>query len=92
MNLNEIVNAWITSINPSEDEKKRSIERLEICEGCTFKKEILKNKKWSTICSSCGCVISKKIFSQEFNPCPLKKWEEVDKKYTTFYKTQKTIF
>jgi len=45
----------------------------------------LTNKlKIGVVCGECGCPITKKIFSNDFNDCPLKKWEEVDTTYQTF--------
>ena len=35
----------------------------------------------ATVCGECGCPIAKKIFTNDYNPCPLKKWEEVDAEY-----------
>ena len=29
-------------------------------------------------CTSCGCPVSKKVFTSSFNPCPELKWENVD--------------
>jgi hypothetical protein len=92
MNFKEIVTAWITSLNPNDAEKTRSIERASICIKCEYKKEIFDNKEWSTICGKCGCPLSKKVFSQEYNPCPIKRWEEVDIKYPHLYKNKKSIF
>lgn len=92
MNFKEIVTAWITSLNPNDEEQSRSIERASICIKCEYKKEILKNKEWSAICGKCGCPLSKKVFSQEYNPCPIKRWEEVDKKYIHLQKSNKSIF
>lgn len=87
MNFIEIAKAWITSLNPTEDQKKRSLERIEICNSCEKNKPF----KGIYICSSCGCPISKKVFSHEYNPCPLKKWEAIDKNYLHLQKNTKTI-
>jgi hypothetical protein len=91
MNISEIVTAWITSFNPTTEQKSRASERAEICFGC----DRLKNTNLFTnkvqVCGACGCPINKKVFSQEYNPCPLKKWEEVDKKYVPKEKNKKTL-
>ena len=78
MNPVEIVKAWITSFNPSEDEERMSLARKKICDECPSKASILKRKGWATICKECGCPISKKIYTKTYNPCPLGKWAEVD--------------
>jgi len=81
INPKQIIKAWATSFNPNTDEKELADLRKKICDSCPSKKEVLKNKKWSAVCSECGCPISKKVFTIEFNPCPLKKWEPVDEKF-----------
>ena len=86
MNFAEIVNAWIISFNPNEDQKILALNRSNICDTCEYKKYVIKKP----ICSACGCPISKKIFSEEQNPCPKKKWKEVDSKYFS-EKKQKNI-
>jgi hypothetical protein len=92
MNISEIVTAWITSFNPTDQQKKIAIERAEICFGCDrIKTKSVLSKKLK-VCGACGCPIDKKVFSQEYNPCPLKKWEDVDKKYISKVKTKKTIW
>jgi hypothetical protein len=80
-NYKEIFESWFTAFNPNEKEKIIAQERLDICLGCEHRKEVLKGKNWSAYCNSCGCPISKKVFSSHFNPCPEKKWEPVDVKY-----------
>jgi hypothetical protein len=80
-NYKEIFDAWVTAINPTEKEKELANKRLDVCKGCEFRKETIKGYKWSTICSACGCPLSKKVFSNAFNPCPKGIWEEVDSQY-----------
>ena len=80
-NYKEIFDAWVTSINPSTNEKILAQERLNICEGCEHRKELFKNNGWSEICKLCGCPLSKKVYSKFYNSCPIKKWEEVDVKF-----------
>lgn len=90
-NIKEIIDAWVISNNPNENQLNKSIERGNICEICPSKKVIIKSIRLATICGECGCPISKKIFSLDYNPCPLKKWEEVDKKYFIEQKNIKTL-
>ena len=78
MNTAEIIKAWITSFNPSEDEQNMALGRKNICEQCPSNKKILRKKGWSSICKECGCPIAKKIYTKTYNPCPLGKWEEID--------------
>jgi hypothetical protein len=77
----EIFNAWITSLNPTEDQLILAQHRAAICKDCEHKQQFIKDLKLAIICNLCGCPIQKKIFSNKNNPCPLKKWEEVDKKF-----------
>lgn len=93
MNIKDIINAWASKINPSEDEINLAQERSNICSGCVFKKSFFSKKEWSSICGQCGCPITSKIFSKEFNSCPEKKWEGVDSKYIKIFnhKKNKTI-
>ena len=45
-----------------------------------------------TRCKECGCPIKKKVFSDDFNDCPLGKWEEVDSEYFPPRKKVTTLF
>ena len=80
-NFIDIINSWITSLNPTEMEAELAKERLSICLRCGFRKEIIKNKQWSAVCGGCGCPLEKKIFTNQYGSCPLHKWEEVEDKY-----------
>lgn len=82
--ISTIIEAWIISNNPSDRQKELSKKRIKVCSDCESLNHFLK------ICGECGCPISKKIFTNEENPCPLKKWEDVDKEYF-IQKTKKTI-
>jgi len=73
MNLTEIIEAWSISFHPNEKQKELAKLRGEVCLKCPSRKKIIVD-----ICSECGCPISKKIFTNEYNPCPLKKWGQVD--------------
>ena len=66
-------------ITATPQQEKLAHLRGKICDGCPSKQVITKKLKLATICGECGCPISKKIFSSKYNPCPLKKWEEIDK-------------
>ena len=74
MEPKEILNAWVTSANPSSAQKKLAKERSKICDSCEFKGSIL------TIdyCTLCKCPISKKTYSNKYNPCPRGYWKDVD--------------
>jgi hypothetical protein len=86
MNLKTILKAWAISFNPSVKQEVLAKARLEVCIGC---------EKFSMlgVCKACGCPVKKKIYTDEFNPCPLHKWEEVDKKHYDLnkVKTSKSI-
>lgn len=96
----DIVNSWKIANNPTDVELELANQRLLICKGddsnskCESYTEIFEEKQWSAVCSSCGCPIKKKIFSQRINPCPKNKWENIDKQYGKLVsiKNTKTIF
>lgn len=73
--LKEIISAWAISYNPSAQQQMLADYRIEICNTCPSRKEVLKGVEWSTICGECGCPLSKKVFSVGENACPLKKWD-----------------
>ena len=77
MNFAEIINAWIISINPNEEQKTLALNRANICNTCEYKKYVIKKP----ICSACGCPITKKVFSEKQNACPKGKWSDVDSKF-----------
>jgi hypothetical protein len=77
----EIINAWVIAKNPTTEQKILAENRYSICDTCPSKKTITSKLEIGIVCSDCGCPIAKKIFSTEINPCPLKKWEEVDNKF-----------
>lgn len=84
----EIFEAWKISMNPTEQQENLAQERLKICLGCSYRKEVLNGVKWSAFCSDCGCPLNKKVFSKIFNPCTQKKWEEVDSKFIEYIGTK----
>jgi hypothetical protein len=84
LNFKKIYNAWVTSYFPNETQKLLAEKRNEICESCPSLKILTDISKLGVICGECGCPITKKIFSNNFNDCPLKKWEEVDTTYRMF--------
>ena len=81
MDFKQIANAWIIAHNPSKLQLKLAEERSKICDECPSKKTITTKLKIGVVCNECGCPISKKIFTDDYNPCPLKKWGEVDETY-----------
>lgn len=89
-NVSKIIDAWATSINPTDNERKLADARWSICDTCTSKVETLKNKKWSYLCGDCGCPLNKKIFTKTFGECPRGKWDNVDSEYFNI-KKQKTL-
>ena len=77
MNIKQIIEAWVIANNPTSQQIKLAELRGSICDNCELKKIILS----VTICTGCGCPISKKVFTNEYNPCPEKKWKEIDRPY-----------
>jgi hypothetical protein len=84
LNFKKIYSAWLIAHNPTPEQKLLAEKRNEICESCPSRKVLTNKLKLGVVCSGCGCPITKKIFSIDFNDCPLKKWEEVDTNYQTF--------
>lgn len=68
-----VIQAWITAINPTEEQRDLAEYRMEVCEPCEKRKQWKKTKLF--YCEECGCPISKKIFSPIGNFCPLQKWK-----------------
>jgi len=91
MEIKKIIKAWRIANSPEDVQKELSELRMKVCLGCEFKKEILKNIKISIICTKCGCPLIKKIFTNEHNPCPMRKWGDVDKDYFIEQKSEKTL-
>lgn len=89
IDIKDILTSWITSINPSDLEKKLAEERMEICMSCEIKREFFHNKEWSAICGRCGCPLKKKIFTNQYGTCPLKKWHTIEENYKNHLKIKK---
>ena len=79
--ISQIVEAWAISYNPTDKQKELANKRLEICAGCPFMKQVLGNDKMPFACDQCGCPISKKIFTNSADACPMHNWSEIDKDY-----------
>ena len=62
LNFKEIFKAWVTLSNPTERETQLANMRFSICEGCQYKKEIIKKTEWALLCGKCGCPLKAKIF------------------------------
>ena len=85
MKISQIIEAWCKSFYPSEEDIKIAERRASICENCEYKVE-LKSSILKTLskndkllnkfkCGSCGCVLSKKLFSRFKESCPERKWD-----------------
>lgn len=84
--IKEIVTAWIVSFNPSNEEKLLAEKRYEICFSCEHRANNLLNIE---VCKSCGCPLSKKIFTlKDQESCPLKKWDKVDVEFREIKKNK----
>jgi hypothetical protein len=68
----KIFKAWLTSFDPSPEEKITSEERAKICDQCP--KNVIV-PIFGHVCDVCHCPLDKKIFSP-INDCPLKKWKK----------------
>lgn len=80
--IREIVTAWATAINPTEEEKRIAEIRLEICNGLRedangemFRCEHLGEALGSQYCKVCTCPLNGKIFTpHNLGGCPRNKW------------------
>lgn len=72
-NIIEVAMAWRRAANPTDEQQGVAEYRLSICDPCEFKK--FKWLKRLFICGSCGCPISKKIYTPRENACPEDKWD-----------------
>ena len=88
----KITKAWFDSYFGTKEQKELAILRSSICEVCPSRNVLVNGIDLLTTCGECGCPIKKKIFSPDFNDCPLKKWEEVDVKFFPHRKKEKTLF
>ena len=77
----EIFDAWKASLKPTPKQEELAKLRLTVCLGCEFRKEVIRGLKWSALCGKCGCPLSKKVFSPNYNACPIKKWGNTDSNY-----------
>jgi hypothetical protein len=70
--IKEIIIAWATKMNPTEEQKQIAEQRLQICMTCEFWKS---NAAGIEYCSKCGCATKGKVFSPRgADACPEKKW------------------
>lgn len=92
LDIQEITAAWIDSYFATDEQKIIANKRNNICQSCPSLKFKLKKIKPITIqtCSECGCPISKKIFSNKINACPLGKWNKVDSEHKDFFENKKS--
>ena len=68
----EITKAWITALNPSEQQQAIADQRIAVCNDCEF-------RKYNEItdiyyCGDCGCPLKGKIYSPVEKSCPKQKW------------------
>lgn len=70
MDFVEIAKSWIISLNPTPEQEEKANQRIEICNGCEFKKHMM-----FFYCDKCGCPLQKKIYSPNGpETCPAGKW------------------
>lgn len=81
----DIVNSYAKLFgNKTKKEVLLAEKRYEICLECPQKSSL-------GICKLCKCVLKAKIFTSNQGTCPLGKWEEVERLYSTKNKNVKTI-
>lgn len=76
-----IIEAWRIANNPTEKQIELSKLRAEICEVCPSKKILNKKISLFIVCGECGCPLKKKIFTNDYDACPLGKWKTVEDKF-----------
>lgn len=74
----EIVKAWRSKWNPTQEEAQLAEKRLAICIGCPSRKEVIKGSDFFVICGECGCPLEAKAHSPRKGACDLGKWDNVD--------------
>jgi ribosomal protein L37AE/L43A len=80
--VKEIAESWIIAVNPTDKQMELATDRYEICQNCpSLKKALARTKLEYFQCGECGCPISKKIFSPNWNACPLEKWKTIENKF-----------
>lgn len=84
IDIKKIIRAWKISFNPTEEQKQLAEGRLEICLKCS------KYGNYTIpVCTVCSCPISKKIYSDNYDECPLSKWRSIEGKYLDTSKIKK---
>jgi hypothetical protein len=69
--IKEILLSYMTSFNPTQEQKEVAEKRLEVCASCDFWVQ----SPLRDYCSKCGCNTSAKVFSPKgADACPEKKW------------------
>lgn len=74
--VTEIFKAWRISYSPDADQAALAAERIQICNGCEFKRDVP-----TVYCSVCGCALKKKIYSPVKGACPKGLWQEAEDKF-----------
>ena len=69
----EITKAWITAVNPSDEQQKIADQRIAVCNTCPFRK--YNDITQHYYCGKCGCVLKGKIYSPVEKSCPDNRWE-----------------
>ena len=80
----DIFDSWITSFNPSPEQKEKAEYRASVCETCQYKEE-LNNSLLNMLtendkllqkfkCGKCQCPLAKKIFTHFKEGCPDGRW------------------
>jgi hypothetical protein len=70
MDFVKIAKSWIISTNPTPDQEEIANKRIEICNGCDYKKY-----SFFYYCDKCGCPLKGKIYSPNGpSECPAGKW------------------
>tara|TARA_B110000977_G_scaffold197696_1_gene280874 strand:- start:871 stop:1131 length:261 start_codon:yes stop_codon:yes gene_type:complete len=74
--IEEIFKSWNITFNPNDLQSELASQRIEICNGCEYKRTTL----GMNTCGVCGCALKGKIFSPKVGACPKGKWNIIDQK------------
>ncbi len=71
--VEEIFKAWGIMFNPNDSQNELAAKRMQICDGCEYKKD-----EPFIHCSACGCMLKAKVYSPKIGACPHAKWITVE--------------
>jgi hypothetical protein len=74
--IEEIFTAWGIAFNPNDKQAELAAMRMQVCDGCEYKRTTGINR-----CALCGCALKAKVYSQVESACPDGRWSIIDRDY-----------